>query len=239
MNIVLFEKNERGLPLPAKDPRALHILNILGLGLHDTFDAGFINGGKGKARIDDIDGNHLHFTFLFDPDDRPEALYPVILLTGFSRPQTCRKILREATSLGVSGIYFAATEKEEETYRMSRLWTTGEYRRHLVCGAEQAASTAIPRISFFDSIDKALDETGSGNGYACDNYESTVPLSGISPGPGSVCCAVGTERGWSAGERDAFRRHGYSLVSLGERVLRTETACVVSVSLILSVLNYL
>ncbi|HKB91619.1 MAG TPA: RsmE family RNA methyltransferase, partial [Opitutaceae bacterium] len=49
--------------------------------------------------------------------------------------------------------------------------------------------------------------------------------------------AFGPERGWSATERTLLRAHRFTLAHLGTRVLRTETACVVALSLAKTRLN--
>lgn len=45
--------------------------------------------------------------------------------------------------------------------------------------------------------------------------------------------AVGPERGWSHRERGILAEHGFTPVRLGERILRTETACAAGAGLIL------
>jgi RsmE family RNA methyltransferase len=47
-----------------------------------------------------------------------------------------------------------------------------------------------------------------------------------------VVLAFGSERGWSAAERDFLRTKNFFLVHLGSRVLRTETAVVTAVALV-------
>ena len=92
MNIVLFEPEETELPLSRNDPRAQHILNILGRREGDPFDAGVVNGRRGKARVKAISEESIGLEFSLDHEDPP--LYPVDLIVGLSRPQTNRKILR-------------------------------------------------------------------------------------------------------------------------------------------------
>jgi RsmE family RNA methyltransferase len=41
-----------------------------------------------------------------------------------------------------------------------------------------------------------------------------------------VVMAVGCERGWSDRERDKLEESGFLRLSMGDRALRTETACV-------------
>ena len=65
-----------------------------------------------------------------------------------------------------------------------------------------------------------------------DNYEATCRLREAAEGHAEVVLAIGSERGWSAKERDQFRGHGFRLAHLGQRPLRTETAAIASVSIV-------
>ena len=49
-----------------------------------------------------------------------------------------------------------------------------------------------------------------------------------------VFAAIGSERGWSPAERALLEERGFVRLGMGQRVMRTETACTVSASLILS-----
>lgn len=49
-----------------------------------------------------------------------------------------------------------------------------------------------------------------------------------------VFAAIGSERGWSPAERALLEERGFVRLGMGNRVMRTETACTVSASLILS-----
>ena len=48
-----------------------------------------------------------------------------------------------------------------------------------------------------------------------------------------VVAAIGSERGWTDKERDLLESSGFTLCSMGNRVLRTETATTVASSIIL------
>ena len=69
-----------------------------------------------------------------------------------------------------------------------------------------------------------------------DQGESPEALSQAKLSPPCVI-AIGSERGWSLSERNLFRSTNTQLCHLGERVLRTETACVASVSIIKAALG--
>ena len=233
MNLILFSREEARRPLPLSDPRAVHILRTLRRRPGDRFDAGIIDGPRGKATLTSVGERELAFSL--ETGATPPPLFPLTLIVGIPRPQTARQILREATALGVEALWMTGTERGEGSYRASRLWTTGEYRRHLVAGAEQAFCTRLPLVRLFDDLDAslaALDERGER--LALDNYEATASLANLTIRAPSASLAVGSERGWAPAERLALRAHGFVLVHLGRRVLRTATACTAGIALTLA-----
>ena len=244
MNLVLFEPAEISLPLPRTDPRALHLLEVLRRHEGDTFDVGLVNGPRGKATLTTIARDSLVLTFGWS--EPPPLLSPLTLLIGLPRPQTARKILQEATALGVGTLHFVTTERGEPSYADSSLWSSGEWRRHLLAGAAQAFCTRIPDLSFgqklIDIINNLSPDTIR---IALDNYESPVPLaaalklSNTANSARPVVLALGSERGWTGAERDLLRTHGFVLAHLGSRVLRTETACVAAIAIVKSTLGWL
>jgi len=155
------------------------------------------------------------------------------LIVGLPRPQTARDILRDATALGVETLHFATTERGEPNYARSTLWSSGEWRRHLLAGAAQAFSTHVPGVTHGRSLTETLLTLApDGDRLALDNYESAGPLSQRAGVTSRVTLAVGSERGWSEAERTLLRARGFDFVHLGERVLRTETACIAALTLV-------
>lgn len=231
MNLVLFTSAEISAALPRTDPRARHLLGVLHRGVGDEFDAGIIGGPRGKGHIAAVRENEIELAFTWSaPPTTPDSL---TLLIGLPRPQTARDILRDATTLGVSAIHFIATEKNEPSYAHSTLWRNGEWRRHLILGAEQACSTQIPEVTATHTLASALkllpDDTSR---LALDNYEAPRGLDeyGVLRHKPLVL-ALGPERGWGTRDREQLRAAGFELVHLGTRVLRLETAVVAALTL--------
>jgi RsmE family RNA methyltransferase len=229
LNIILFESGEIGAPLARSDPRAAHILGVLRRKEGDLFDAGIVDGPRGKGTIVEIGPGALHFRF--EPASDPPPADPIHLMVALQRPQTARKILSEATSMGVASIRFFSSEKGEPGYGASALWRSGEWRRHLVDGASQAFDTRIPEVRHDPSLAAAIAGLPGGcTRIALDNYEASRRLApALAPFP--LAFAFGPERGWSAAERSRLRACGFELVHLGARVLRTETAVVAAVAI--------
>ncbi len=233
MNLILFTPAEAAAPLPRTDPRAVHLLGVLDRHIGDTFDTGLVNGPRGKGTLVAIDDAGLTLSFTWN--EPPPPLDPLTLLIGLPRPQTARDILRDATTLGVGAIHFVRTMRSDPNYASSSLWTSGEWRRHLITGAEQAFDTRIPTVTWTQTLDQALttlpiDEIR----LALDNYEASAPLAcGHSANDHApVTLAIGPERGWAAEDRDALRAAGFTLVHIGPRVLRTETAVVAALAIL-------
>jgi RsmE family RNA methyltransferase len=238
MNLILFEPAEIAAPLPRRDPRAAHLLDVLRRKVGDTFDAGLVNGPRGKGTLVAIGVDALTLTFAWE-NSPPPPLDPITLLIGLPRPQTARDILRDATALGVAALHFVATEKSEPSYARSTLWHSGETRRLLLDGAQQAFDTRVPKLTHGRPLREVLETLAAGGTrLALDNYESPHPLSAAQLAA-PIMLALGPERGWTARDRADLRAHGFALAHLGARVLRTETACIAALALVRAQLGWL
>jgi len=237
LNIILFESNNIPEKISIKEEKAKHILKILKLKTGDNFSCGLVNGPSGKGSITSIDPEWIHFSWEKTSD--PVHLYPLTLLIGYTRPISSKRILREAASLGVEKIIFTGTDTGEKSYRDSNLWK-GEYRKYLLDGAQQAASTGIPMVEFYKDLQTFIRENPSQQGSSAlerivlDNVEPTVKLSEYTPSDSSCLLAIGSERGWSERERQLFRVNEFVFASLGSRVLRTETASTAGITILLA-----
>ncbi len=239
MNIILFRPAEVELPLPRRDPRAVHILGVLHRRPGDTFDAGLINGPRGKGTLVAIAKDSLVLAFAWA--EAPPPLPPIHLLIGLPRPQTARDILRDVTSLGVAAMHFVRTEKGEAGYASSALWQSERWMECVANGAAQAFCTRLPEVTHGRPLADAIASLPiNASRFALDNYESAGLLSQCNvliPEPAVL--ALGPERGWSSAERDLLKKTGFAFAHLGPRVLRTETACVVAVTLLKAKLGLL
>lgn len=234
MNIILFDKDEVDSPLRRDDQRVVHVLEVLRRKIGDSTDVGLVDGPRGKAILKTLSDKEVTFDFVWG--EEPEALLPIDLIVGLSRPQTCRKILQEATSLGVRRVFFTATDRGEASYATSKLWTTGEWKNLVRAGVEQAFSTRFPKVQFGLGLADAIESTGAADTrVSLDNYESAVGLLeavGSKQPANTIVLAVGSERGWSSEERNLFRQNSFILAHLGERPLRTETATIAAISVV-------
>jgi 16S rRNA (uracil1498-N3)-methyltransferase len=237
VNIVLFETAAEAARLAPGDPRAIHIREVLRMRPGDKLFVGVVNGPRGHATIaaDGPTGLLLNVSW----EEKTESPRPFWVLAGLPRPQTARDLLREAATFGVTALHFFAADKGEPAYAKSSLWRSGEWARRLREGATQAFATTVPEVVRHGSLREALEKLGSlapagAARLALDVYEAGAPLSTLAPANGPVVLALGAERGWSPAERDSLRAAGFALAHLGTRVLRSETALVAGLSVLLA-----
>ena len=242
MNIVLFEEGELASPLPLCDHRVKHIQKILKKGVGDSFDAGIVNGAAGTAEICSVSPQGMEFCFEASGDGKP--LHPVTMIIGFPRPIQLKRLLRDIASLGVSQVHLCGTELGEKSYLKATLSQPEELHAMLKDGSIQAKSTHVPQVFVHQNVASCLDFVAGNDSIrvALDNIEPTASLQGFLSSKFSadeaktagVVAAIGSERGWTANERNLFRERGFTLCGMGERVLRTETAATTAVAIILS-----
>jgi 16S rRNA (uracil1498-N3)-methyltransferase len=230
MNLVLFEPAEIGPALPGTDPRVRHVQEVLRLAAGDPFDAGLVNVSRGKASL------HPLGQGAFRVDYTPGIPLPprpsLRLMIGLPRPQTARDILRDATTLGATQLHFVLTERSDRNYASSTLWSSGEWRRHVLAGAAQAFDPRIPDVRWATPLDDVPPVVGD-SAWALDAYEATVPLAAGNLAPEqAVVLAIGPERGWGPADRAMLRDRGFILAALDLPVLRVETAVVAALTLV-------
>lgn len=239
MNIILFEPHEVGRPLPRRDERTLHLVKVLHKKYGDTFEAGVLGGNRGTGRIESIklDGS---LTYSLDLREEAPKRFPVYVAVGFARPIQIRRILRDLANMGVFAVDLIGTELGEKSYMETKLLSDGGARAAMIEGAVQARDTGIPVLGAFNTLEEWLqerpwDKPREGRKLsplrispiliAADNIRPEGAMANLSAMGQAVVLAIGSERGWSDTEREKLEKAGFLRLSLGERALRTETAC--------------
>ena len=238
MNIILFTQQELADGVELDDHRAAHVRNVLSISDGHTFDAGVINGMRGKAKFGPAKDGKLEIDF--ETTEPSSELYPINVVVGLSRPQTCRFVLRSLACLGVNSIEFVKTESGEKSYASSQLWTSGEYLNIVTTAVSQSFETRLPEIRLGRTLNEAIGDNTNADSpqtnICLDNYEATTSLATTidSAASSPIRLLIGSERGWTDSERSHIRDRGFVLASMGSRVLRVETAVVAAVSTLLA-----
>ena len=254
MNICLFSPEEILQPLSLSDERGRHIIKILHKKEGESFAAGITGGKAGTAIIKKIEGdckNGGKLYFDFKPESDGKLLTPLKMIIGFPRPIQLKRLLRDIAGLGVAEVHLTGTELGEKSYMQSTLVEKGNAYKMLLDGTVQAGSTHVPELFLHQTLsqclEKVLEDSASPAALdsscvlaALDNKKPVKSLGRLMAdgenhsGKRSVIAAIGSERGWTDRERELLTSKGFTLCSMGERILRTESAATVAASIILA-----
>lgn len=250
MNMLFLEQSDIDSALPRSDARVRHVLKVLKKAQGDELAAGTPDGMVGTARIEAWDGTSM--TFSFTPGLKARPLRPLTLLLGFPRPIQANRILKDLCSLGVGHIVLTGTELGEKSYFQSDFFKNREFRAALIEGAEQAGNPRLPDVETAWSLARALEAlderfppqaTGDGRRWAFDPYRATTGFGTASlahaTAEAPLVLAIGSERGWTQAELDLLASRGFAFASLGDRILKTETAAVAAVSVALAAMGFM
>lgn len=132
-------------------------------------------------------------------------------------------VIEKATELGVSGIILVQTDRViKKGANLERL------QKIAIEAAEQCGRVDVPEISVSEDLEKLLESDFDQKIVLNIGGERLEKINT----DGKVLILVGPEGGWSESEEKMFKEKGLKVKSIGENVLRAETAAIVGVSLL-------
>ena len=151
----------------------------------------------------------------------------ITLYQGLPKGDKVDLILQKATELGVDEIVlFAATRSVPRLDRDRRDNRLVRWQRIVTEAARQSGRDSIPCIAFADTLGEALQRQEHSVKLLLWEVERQQRLKALLQGekPVSAAFVVGPEGGLTPEEADLAASRGYQPVTLGRRILRTETA---------------
>jgi len=166
----------------------------------------------------------------FSADNRESPLQ-LELAIGISRGERFDYVLQKATELGVSKITPLLTERTEVKVSSDRQEKMHERWQHIIISAcEQCQRNMLPELGEPQKIDDWLSNCQAELRFVLHHRDSQkLPAE---KSPQSVALLVGPEGGLSESEIELAKNKEFAALTLGPRVLRTETAPVTAISLV-------
>jgi 16S rRNA (uracil1498-N3)-methyltransferase len=172
---------------------------------------------------------------------QPSRRADVVLVQALAKGEKMDFVVQKAVELGVSRILPLATERAVVKLDGERGANRAErWRKVAQEAARQSGRADVPRIdepAGWDAVFSLLREERLG--VLLDPEARELRLGAAVRGASSVLLAVGPEGGFSPDERERALREGMLAASLGSLVLRTETAGLAALSVVLHVLGEL
>lgn len=240
VNRILFQPSEirPDGTVVVEDRRADHIRNTLRGKVGQELRAGVLGGMTGTAVIAGIDGTAVSLRCRFDQPAPPPPRIDLVL--ALPRPKVMRRLWMPLASMGVGTIVVVNAARVEKYYFASHWLTPEIYTPLLLEGLEQSGDTRLPRVVIARRlkpfVETDLDRLCPGE-LRLVGHPGGPAFAAPVPPPGRITLAIGPEGGWTAGELDLLKAHGFRTCSMGWRTLRSDTACIALITLARAVIG--
>jgi 16S rRNA (uracil1498-N3)-methyltransferase len=159
------------------------------------------------------------------------------IIQGLARADHTDWTIQKTTELGVSKITLFNAERTQMPVKPAQLEKKMKHWRGVAISAcEQSGRTLLPEISFHAGLTQALTTTAAECKLLLD-FSAASLASSLDRSRTPVSILLGPEGGLNSAEIDLARSTGFVPVSLGPRVLRTETAAASALAVVQSLLG--
>ncbi len=229
-----FADDCKTVRLAAEEAR--HLRDVLrlqrGAEVH-VFDG---EGKEFRCEIEDSDRDHADLKIIAEAQPaKLESPLDLILAVALLKGEKFDLVVQKATELGVSSVLPIITERadirlRDENDASKRIM---RWQRIALEAAKQSGRARVPTVGRPQNLSSLLK---------CDTEALRVMFSEragqhlgesikLSEG-GGIIALVGSEGGWSDEEIEEARQSGWTIITLGGRTLRAETAAIAVVALL-------
>ncbi len=210
-----------------------HVCRTLRLGVNDHI---VLFDGSGNDFDAVITTSSSHRTELLVGNQREsvdESLLDICLLQGLCRSNRMDTVIQKATELGVRRIQAVITERSVVKLDHDRIGKKLEHWRQItISAAEQCGRSVIPDIPEPVPLPKAIENHQHWALRLMLDPAGDQNFSGLPAATREIALLVGPEGGFTDAEQALARHGGFQPMRLGPRILRTETAPVVALSIL-------
>jgi len=205
------------------------------------------------AEIESTRKSQVKFRVMEQLPDPPQET-PVHLVAALFKFDRLEMMLEKATELGITSVHFVRAERSDKGLDKAAGKRIERWRRIVIEASQQSRRLRLPELQEPVKLREALrlqashrlflDEDRSGIpvlealGEGDENIANSTQANRAAPegsgfsGVESVALIVGPEGGWPDHERHAARDAGWTSVTLGDRILRAETAAITALAVV-------
>ncbi|HWR38114.1 MAG TPA: 16S rRNA (uracil(1498)-N(3))-methyltransferase [Patescibacteria group bacterium] len=233
------------LPQPLSDQMiiegndARHIGRVLRMTPGDTLAVAGADGRVAMARISELSENQVFLQIVELIEDHTEPRTKVWLAQGLAKGEKMDFIVQKAVELGVTGVIPLATDhaviRWDENKRAERVkrWQKIAQEAAKQCGRSRIPQI-LPVMSLADCLAERLQlaqEIRTVMLYEGETPQSFRQVLSETAAFTPLLLLIGPEGGFSGGEVELCRRQQVAAVTLGSRILRTETAALAALTI--------
>lgn len=214
-----------------------HIKNVLRMKPNEEFIANDGNGASYCCSIRDFVGDSVVANIERGQLESSELPVRLVLFQGLPKADKMELIIQKAVELGAAEIVpvemVRCVVKLDEKKKKSK---HARWQSIAESAAKQSGRTVIPEVKAVMTFDDALKYAETLDmllvPYECADSLKKLreKIDGLKTGM-SAGIFIGPEGGYEEKEIEKAKEHGGEIVSLGKRILRTETAAIASLSI--------
>jgi 16S rRNA (uracil1498-N3)-methyltransferase len=221
-----------GAEIVLPESAARHAVTVLRLQVGDTLNLFNGAGGEYQASLIAVNKREARVRLIEFHAAERESPLAITLALGISAGERMDYSLQKATELGVTAIQPLATERSVVKLAGERADKRLQHWHNVVIAAcEQCGRNRVPAVAPVQTLFDYLAGVGKGGRLLMLSPDAAVPLKRVPPSAG-VTLLIGAEGGLAPAERQAAEASGFEPVSLGPRILRTETAPVAALAVL-------
>jgi 16S rRNA (uracil1498-N3)-methyltransferase len=209
-----------------------HITKVLRLRPGDEITLFNEDGIEYTGRIEEIGTKDLKVIVLSSRRVKTESNLNITLIQGIPKGDKMDLIVEKATELGVKTIIPTITERTQirNTEKLKR------WQRIAIESSKQCRRTTPPIILEPKGFNEAINISHQSELKLIfyeknDDYLTNI-INNLTQLPVNITICIGSEGGFSEREVAIAKEKGFTPVGLGPRILRTETASIVAVSIL-------
>lgn len=232
-NIRIYQAGDYqvGQSIPLDKAASNHLVRVLRIKNNHSFTLFNGNGGEYSCRLEVVGKSAItHIESFIETDN--ESPLNIHLFQGISKGDRMDFAIQKSVELGVSSITPVFCERTVVSLENERLDKKIQHWQSIAISAcEQSGRNIVPLINNACRLTQAL-EMNLNNLKLMLEPTSECSLTTLVPDSKLVSLYIGPEGGFSDTEIDDARKNNVTGVTLGPRVLRTETAALSAITVI-------
>lgn len=209
--------------------RARHVIEVHRVSAGDTLRVGIVGRLMGEGRVESVSADEVVLSVA--EQQPPPPPLDIDLLLALPRPKILKKVLPAATSMGLKRIVLVNSARVDKSYFTTPMLQPDGLRELLLLGLEQARDTVLPEVlirprfrPFIEDEVPTLWPDPTVRLLAHPMAESPIERAQVGTAGTGAVIAIGPEGGWVPFEVELLTKLGFVGLSLGERILRVDTA---------------
>jgi 16S rRNA (uracil1498-N3)-methyltransferase len=212
-----------------------HLVRVLRARVGQEFD---IATGEAVRRGRIISMENARVEFELGEEVSASPLAEITLVLAIFKFDRMEWAIEKCTELGVSRIVPVIARRTDSHLAAASAKRVERWQRIVRQASEQSRRVAPPEIVAPLKVSEAMNLPAALRIVLAESEERTQLRDVVKPSAAGdgIILAVGPEGGWTEGELQSFQQSGWISASLGDTILRAETAAIAATAVVASML---